>query len=135
VIEEYVTDTHALVWHAIASPRLTPPAKGCFERADSGGARIRIPTIVLVELVYLSERGRVQTWLPARVLALLDAPNASYLVAPLDRNVAQAVAQVPRQAVPEMPDRIITATALSLGFPLVSADAKIQAAGVVPVIW
>jgi PIN domain nuclease of toxin-antitoxin system len=34
-----------------------------------------------------------------------------------------------------MPDRIIVATALHLGFPLISRDEAIQRAAVVPIVW
>ena len=39
-----------------------------------------------------------------------------------------------RQDVPDMPDRIIAATALHLGVPLISRDGKIKASAV-PTIW
>jgi len=37
---------------------------------------------------------------------------------------------LPRDLVPEMPDRIIAATALHLGLPLVTRDRRLQAAGI-----
>jgi predicted nucleic acid-binding protein len=37
--------------------------------------------------------------------------------------------------VPDMPDRIIAATALSLSLPLVTRDAKIQAVTTIQTIW
>ncbi len=40
-----------------------------------------------------------------------------------------------RQLIPEMPDRIITATVLELGLPLITKDSKITAAKVVQIIW
>ena len=46
----------------------------------------------------------------------------------------QAIAQIPLETVPEMPDRIIAATALYLNIPLVTKDSKIQAANV-QTIW
>jgi predicted nucleic acid-binding protein len=48
--------------------------------------------------------------------------------------VADALALVPRAIVPDMPDRIIAATALYLNLPLVTADHKIQASNV-QTIW
>lgn len=38
------------------------------------------------------------------------------------------------EAVPDMPDRMIAATALQLGFPLVTTDSAIRASGI-PTIW
>jgi PIN domain nuclease of toxin-antitoxin system len=42
---------------------------------------------------------------------------------------------IPRADIPDMPDRIITATAYQLGFPLITKDEKIRNSRVVPVIW
>jgi predicted nucleic acid-binding protein len=55
-------------------------------------------------------------------------------VIPLDRGIAEAVAQIPLTMVPDMPDRIIAATALFLKLPLVTRDHKIQAAEI-ETIW
>jgi predicted nucleic acid-binding protein len=56
------------------------------------------------------------------------------LVDPLDEGVAKAVYRVPRNAVPDMPDRIIAATALYLGLPLVTKDGRLRKAGI-STIW
>lgn len=52
----------------------------------------------------------------------------------VDAAVAEAVYKVPRSAVPDMPDRIIAATALHLGLPLITRDQRIQSAGI-KTIW
>nr|WP_129630408.1 PIN domain-containing protein [Candidatus Oscillochloris fontis] len=65
----------------------------------------------------------------------LTVPDGSYIVAPLDLAVATALSKVPRTLVPEMPDRIITATAIALGLPLITRDHMIQRAALVQTIW
>jgi predicted nucleic acid-binding protein len=52
---------------------------------------------------------------------------------PLNRRIVQTLARVDRLQVPDLPDRIIAATALHLGVPLVSRDARIRASGVATV--
>src|SRR6266498_4166042 len=99
-----VTDTHALVWHLSRSPRLTQPALAVLQAAGQGNARIWVPAIVVVEIIYLSERGRIPADLLRHSLERLETPNGSYAVAPLDLAVARCVARIPRAAVPEMPD-------------------------------
>ncbi|MDY7076564.1 MAG: hypothetical protein SXV54_06520 [Chloroflexota bacterium] len=42
--------------------------------------------------------------------------------------------QVPREQVPDLPDRVIAATALYLGVPLISRDRKIRLSDVTT-IW
>jgi predicted nucleic acid-binding protein len=65
---------------------------------------------------------------------VLDDPESRLVVAPLDDVAATSVESIPRSAVPDMPDRIIAATALALGLPLVTRDAKISCSGL-SVIW
>lgn len=48
--------------------------------------------------------------------------------------VADTGARVPRAEVPDMPDRIIAATAVCLGLALISKDRKIQLSGA-KTIW
>jgi predicted nucleic acid-binding protein len=57
-----------------------------------------------------------------------------FLEVPLDYDVAEAMQRVDRAQVPDMPDRIIAATALALGVPLITSDGKIRQS-TVPTIW
>lgn len=54
---------------------------------------------------------------------------------PVDVQIAQEVNRIPRNLIPEMPDRIIAATALALGLPLVTRDKNIRESGVVTALW
>ncbi len=135
VASDALTDTNALIWYLTGSPRLTPAASQCFTQADQGLLRIYIPIICLVELIYLSERGRIDATLLQRTLALIATRNGSYALSPLDKQVLLQVSAVPRNGVPDMPDRLVTATALALGLPLLTSDHAIQSAAVVPIIW
>jgi predicted nucleic acid-binding protein len=65
---------------------------------------------------------------------LLDNPESGLVLAAIDRGVVDAVARVDRDSVPDMPDRIIAATALYLGLALVTRDRKIRAADL-DTIW
>ena len=50
------------------------------------------------------------------------------MVVPVDEDIAFAIQQIPRDAVPDMPDRLIAASSLVLGVPLVTSDGKILSA-------
>lgn len=130
-----VSDTHALHWHLVGNTKLSATARQIFEATDRGQHQIVIPAIVLIEFVYLEEKGRLDGTRVDQLFTLLDTPGGSYIVAPLDAAIAQALRRVPRTLVPEMPDRIITATALALGLPLITRDGMIQRSALVQTIW
>jgi PIN domain nuclease of toxin-antitoxin system len=64
----------------------------------------------------------------------LDDPATPCLLAPLDRAVTDALEFVSRREVPDLPDRIVSATAVALGVPLISRDGKIRASQV-ETVW
>jgi len=53
---------------------------------------------------------------------------------PLDEDVAMKVMEVPRQDVPDLPDRVIAATALLRGVPVLSRDDRIRSSSI-KTIW
>ena len=129
-----VADTHAAIWYLLGSQRLSSAAGAAFDEANASSERIYLPAISLVEVIYLVEKQR----LPADVLDLLihaiEKLETGLTLAPLDLDVVRALRRVPKDLVPDMPDRIIAATALQLGLPLVTRDAKITASDI-NTIW
>jgi PIN domain nuclease of toxin-antitoxin system len=123
-------DTHAVLWFLEDDKRLTRAAGAALEGAE----RIVIPSICLVEIVYLVEKGRLQSGVLPRLLAELDNPATTLALAPLDLGVVRALQVVSRFDVPDLPDRVIAATALHYCVPLVTCDAKIRSCGV-ETIW
>ena len=85
-------------------------------------------------MVYLAEKGRIDATALDRLTAELDAADAVLVEVPLDRYVAQALNHIARTEVPDMPDRIIAATALYLGVPLISRDGRIETSSLTT-IW
>lgn len=131
----YVTDTHAFLWYLYNDTRLSPACRAIFEQADAGEARILIPAIVVVEIIYLAEKGRIDAQAVRKTLALLAAAADNYQVVPLDLGLAEAMTRIDRMRVPDMPDRLIAATALQAGVPVLSRDLNISALDVLQVIW
>jgi predicted nucleic acid-binding protein len=131
----YVADTHALLWHLSNDPALSTPATDIFRQADVGVTEIVIPSIVLVEVVYLCERQRVPDDRIDRVLALPGSPGSRYRVVPLDEPIVQALRRIPHDQVPDMPDRIIGATALHLGLPLITRDGDLARSKLLTCVW
>jgi PIN domain nuclease of toxin-antitoxin system len=129
-----VADTHALIWYVLNDPRLSPAAQSAMRNAAAAGDSVFVPSISLVEIIYLIEKGRFPQALLQRIIGALGDPRRELKSVSLDENIAQVVQQIPRQVVPDMPDRIVAATALHLNLPLVTADHHIQAAGI-QTIW
>ena len=129
-----VADTHAAIWYIFADERLSATARTMIEEAAADGDQIAFSSITLAEIVYLSEKGRIDPATLDRLLTAVDSEDAVLIEVPFDRHVAQALRKVERSQVPDLPDRIIAATALHLGLPLISRDGKIQLADV-NTIW
>jgi len=134
-VTQYVTDTHALIWHLTEDERLPLACRTAFSDADQSKVQIWIPAIVLVEVIYLVEKSRVPSSLVERMLDAVDPPRLGYLVAALDVNVARNLIRIPRNLVPDMPDRIIAATAVTLDAPLLTKDSKIRTVPGLTTIW
>ncbi len=127
-------DTHAIVWYLSLDPRLSPRAAEALDRATFLGDAIHVPSICLVELTYLIEKGRVPAAARQRLVNAIDDPLTPCRLAPLDRGVADALENVSRSEVPDLPDRIVSAAAAALGVPLVSRDGKLRASQI-QTIW
>ena len=130
-----VADTHALIWYVCDPDKLSIPALNALDRATDTGNLIYISAISLVEIVYLVEKTRLPKEVLKRIVNALDNPNIGIALAALDRDISEKIQHIDRATVPDMPDRIIAATALSLDIPLVSCDVKIQNLTSVLIIW
>lgn len=140
----YTTDSHGLLWHLQETSgdrprrprgRLGPRARRIFALADDGREVIAIPSIVLVELVYLSERGVIPAALIDRLLADLARGPENYRVVPLDLDVVEQIRDIPATLIPDMPDRIIAATARATRSKLLSRDAAFRRTPGVEAVW
>jgi PIN domain nuclease of toxin-antitoxin system len=130
----YVSDTQCIIWYFTEDERRMPKAaRVAFKAVGDGTAQVLVPSIVLVEALFLAERQRVPRAILTELMALSDAPTSSICVVPLDLAVARAVSDFGPAAVPELADRIIAATARALNLPLLTTDPAIAASGLVKV--
>jgi PIN domain nuclease of toxin-antitoxin system len=124
-----VLDTHAVIWYFLGSSQLSVTSLQAMRNSVNNGKRLYVSAISIVEMVYLTERGRI----PREALQKLDAAvknsNSGVVVAPLDAAIAETAQKIPRDIVPDMPDRIIAATAVHLDVPCVTRDSQIKLAG------
>jgi PIN domain nuclease of toxin-antitoxin system len=129
-----VTDTHAALWYLLKSPRLSSTARLFIDSAAEAGNSIGLSPISLAEMPYLTEKNR----LPASAYKDLVAAmaNSTYVIeeAPFHAGVVDAMRQVSRGEIPDMPGRIVAATGIFLSVPVISRDGRIRASAV-QTIW
>jgi PIN domain nuclease of toxin-antitoxin system len=130
-----VADTHTIIWYLRSPEKLSENAVTSLDNALNNGESIFISAISLVEMNYLVEKNRIPTSSLEQLLQLIDDPLVKLVVVPLDTPVAKSFTQIPREIVPEMGDRIIAATSLYLGLPLVTKDHKIRNLSNIQTIW
>jgi len=131
-----VADTHAAIWYLDAPHELSSSATAALDAAaNTPGEYILISVITLVEMRYLTEKGRIKPSVLARIEQELDEPDPIIVAVSLDRGITNALASIPRDIVPDMPDRIIAATALALGLPLVTRDTDIRSLTNIVIVW
>jgi PIN domain nuclease of toxin-antitoxin system len=123
-----VLDTHTVLWYLEFSKELSITARTTIEDAIREGRAIRISAISVIE------RKRILPAALERLRQSLMDPSAGLTIAPVDAFVADTLENVPRSLVPDMPDRIIAATALHLNLPIVTRDRRLQSAGI-QTIW
>jgi PIN domain nuclease of toxin-antitoxin system len=134
IVRIAVADTHAAVWYLSADPRLSEWARRYLDAAAARGDQIVVSVMTMLEIVFLVEKGRLPQSAWTSLEDALDERNAVFVDVPVTREIAQAMRSIDRQLVPELPDRVIAATALNLGVPVITRDAQIQASGI-STIW
>jgi PIN domain nuclease of toxin-antitoxin system len=132
-MSDVLADTHTIVWYLSEVSRLSVPALAALTAAENTG-RILVSTISFVELTYLVEKGKVDPAVLAELWAAVSDPTEPVDALPLSLDVIRMLNQIPRAIVPDMPDRIIAATAFAHQVALITADAKLHAAPI-PTIW
>jgi len=129
-----VADTHAALWYLLGSPRLSVTARRFMDNAAAAGYDIVLSPISLAEIIYLVEKNR----LPASAYEDLKAALADhdYVIeeAPFNGEIVEVMLKVSRAEVPDMPDRIVAATGIHFGVPVISRDGRLRSSSV-NTIW
>jgi len=129
-----VLDTHVWVWWVSGSTPLSSKAHRIIEEGVQQSA-IYLSSISVWEVAQLAARGRLQlTMGVADWVAKSEALPFVHFV-PVDNTIALKSVQLPDPLHADPADRIIIATALILGLPLVTRDEKIARYPHIRTIW
>jgi len=128
-----VADTHAVIWYLAGDGRLSHRAREIIDSALADADAIAISSITLIEMVYLIEKGRISAQQFTQLASEIRKGESVFVESPVDLHIARALTRVDAAQVPDMPDRIIAATALRHSVPLISRDGKIRLSSVLTV--
>lgn len=126
-----VADTHTVLWYLFKNPKLSDRARRFMDDSASAGQDIAVSAISLDEIVYLIEKSRIPHEAYSALTAALADPDCVLKEAPLNADIVDALCC---EEIPDMPDRIVAATALYFNVPVISRDSRIQSSNI-PVIW
>ena len=126
-----VVDTHAFVWWREENENLSQRARKAIESAG----RIVVPTACCFELATLERRGRIRLdrGVVAWIRAALAAPGVE--VYPVTGDIATEAGRLPDTFPDDPVDRIVYATAASLGSQIATRDRRITDHDPPRVVW
>jgi predicted nucleic acid-binding protein len=127
---EFATDTMGLILR-IERRRLGPTVRAIFDAAEAGNVTVYVPAMVFAEVLYLSEKQKIDISLSDVAEHLTQHPK--YQAYPMSFAVVQTAAQI--TDIRELHDRLIAGTARLLDRALITNDPIIQASAFVQTVW
>ena len=125
-------DTHVVIWLASDPGKLSRTASDAIREASREGGTA-ISAITLWELAWLMTNGRLD--ISGTVEAFVEEIAARTAVRPITAKVAVLANQLPPSYPGDPSDRLIGATALAEGIPLVTKDRNIRNCRQIKTIW
>jgi len=127
----FVTDTHALLWWFIDSPKLSSRVSDIFKKCEKGESVIFIPSIVIAEALSIFEKKRVPFDFKKLFKKIYESEN--FVIVALDYFILQKMVDL--EDVFELHDKIIAATAKYLNLPIITKDKTLQNAASIKTVW
>lgn len=126
-------DTHVVLWLALDLSRISVNAKTAIAGARRNNQPLAISDISLLEISIADKKGRVK--LNASLETFLSEIESRFSVFPLTGNICARAMAFPETFPHDPADRIISATAILKGAPLITADGAIRRSRALTTIW
>jgi len=133
-MSDVIIDTNVVIWYFTLPVLPSMAAQSAVSEAFQTGT-IFVSAISVVELIFLVEKRRIPKDVLASLKTAFDAPSSAISLCEITREVCNEVENIPRTSIPDMPDRIIAASALHLDLPLITSDEAIRKLTNIQTIW
>jgi len=126
-------DTHVVIWLALEPGRISKRARAAIQETRQRGEGLAVSDITLLEIATIENKGRIK--LNASLEAFLAEIEARFIVLPITGRICVSALALPAAYPRDSADRVIGATALVEGFPLITADDGIRRSKALKTIW
>ena len=126
-------DTHVVIWLALKPDRISKKARAVIEETRQNSEGLAISDMTLLEIAMIASKNRIK--LNSTLETFLAEIEARFVVLPISGRVCVRALALPANYPNDPADRIIAATALVEGIPLVTADAEIQRSKALRTVW
>jgi PIN domain nuclease of toxin-antitoxin system len=128
-----LVDTHIVLWLAMEPAKISKRARAAIEQARQDAQGIAISDMTLLEIALLENKSRIK--LNATLETFLTEVESRFVVLPITGRVCVRALGLPAAYPNDPADRVIGATALVEGIPLVTANSEIQRSKAIRTIW
>jgi len=129
-----VVDTHIVIWDALKPELLSDKAKESLIQADENEG-ILLCEISLWETAMLVKKGRISLDTSYQEFIRLVLLSKNYQLQGITPEIAELSTQLSETINNDPADRIIAATSLVMGIPLITADRNLNQADSLTTIW
>lgn len=126
-------DTHVVIWLALEPDRISKKARTAIEETRQHGEGLAISDMTLLEIAMIASKNRIK--LNSTLETFLSEVEVRFVVLPISGRICVRALALPANYPNDPADRVIAATALVEGIPLLTADAEIQRSKALRTVW